>query len=157
MLAVSETFLSMAGARTSVRSLRHKMALASNPLATNNRGSSARATRAKTVASAKKAGIDLSVTALALDTGHAPVKEVNVCVWMCTFWCNLELIIKLILFPRQKQQNVKTPKDYSGQKEATEGIKQLTGIVRNTQTVSNTGCDIIKEVSVLGLFPPREN
>lgn len=59
------------------------MAPASNPPAISSRGSSARVTRARTVASVKKAGIDSSVTALALGTGHAPVREVNVCVWMC--------------------------------------------------------------------------
>lgn len=59
------------------------MVPASNPRATSSKGSSARATRARTAASVRKAGIDSSATALALGTGHAPVREVNVCVWMC--------------------------------------------------------------------------
>lgn len=53
------------------------MALASNPRAISNLASNVRATHARTGESAKKAGIDSSVTALALDTGHAPVREVK--------------------------------------------------------------------------------
>lgn len=74
----------MVGARTSVRLLRHKMALALNPRATSNLASSVKAIHARTEVSAKKAGIDSYVTALALATGHVPVKEVNVCAWMCS-------------------------------------------------------------------------
>lgn len=64
------------------------MALASNPLATSSQANSVRATRARTEVSAKKAGIDSSVTALALASGHAPVKEVNaffICINIRTY------------------------------------------------------------------------
>lgn len=53
------------------------MVLASNPHATSNQENSVRATRARTEVSAKKAGIDSFATALALATGHAPVREVS--------------------------------------------------------------------------------
>lgn len=60
------------------------MALALNLRATSNLASSVKAIHARTEVSAKKAGIDSYVTALALATGHVPVKEVNVCAWMCS-------------------------------------------------------------------------
>lgn len=49
----------------------------SNPHVTNNKENSARATHAKTEESARRVGTDLSVTAPALGTGPAPVREVN--------------------------------------------------------------------------------
>lgn len=56
------------------------MALALSLHAPSKLSSSVKATHAKTEVSAKKAGIDSFATALALATGHAPVREVNVCL-----------------------------------------------------------------------------
>lgn len=81
--AASVTFSLTVEAKTSVRLPRHKMAPASNPHATSSRESSARATPARTEGSAKKAGIDSSVTAPGLDTGHARVREVTASPFHC--------------------------------------------------------------------------
>lgn len=81
--AASVTFSLTVEAKTSVRLPRHKMAPASNPRATSSRESSARATPARTEGSAKKAGIDSSVTAPGLDTGHARVREVTASPFHC--------------------------------------------------------------------------
>lgn len=62
------------------------MVLALNLHAASNLESSVRATHAKTEAFAKRAGIDSYVIALALATGHAPVREVNVSVQSCPFF-----------------------------------------------------------------------
>lgn len=86
MWVVSVTFSLMVEVRTSVRLLKHKMALASNPHATSKLASNVKATRARTEVSAKKAGIDSYATVLALATGHAHVTEVNVCIWLCPFF-----------------------------------------------------------------------
>lgn len=86
MWAASVTFLLMAGVRTSVKLLKHKMVLALNLHAASNLESNVRATHAKTEVFAKRAGIDSYVIALALATGHAPVREVNVSVQSCPFF-----------------------------------------------------------------------
>lgn len=62
------------------------MALALNLHAASNLESNVRATHAKTEVFAKRAGIGSYVIALALATGHAPVREVNVSVQFCPFF-----------------------------------------------------------------------
>ena len=59
------------------------MELALNPHVTSNLASSVRATHARTEVSAKKVGIDSSATAPALASGHALVREVNMCDGCC--------------------------------------------------------------------------
>lgn len=79
MSAASVTFSLTAEVRTYVRSLRHKMALASNLRVPSSLANSVKATPARIEVSVRKAGTDSSVTVPALATGRAPVNEVNMC------------------------------------------------------------------------------
>lgn len=77
MSAASVTFSLTAEARTYVRSLRPKMALASNLRVTSSLANSVKATPARIEVSVRKAGTDSSVTVPGLVTGPVPVREVN--------------------------------------------------------------------------------
>lgn len=86
MWVVSVTFSLMVEVKTSVRLLKHKMALESSLLATSNLANNVKVTRARTEVSAKKAGIDSYATVRALATGHVPAREVKVYIWLCPFF-----------------------------------------------------------------------